>query len=1500
MNESDQISPSLGPDVPPDGPDPVPSSPEPTPRAISSATVEGHDAVCFTAGAEAAVVGAGTIHAYLSARRTCPKVVAGISLGALNAAAMQRAYREISRSTGQSPRERESARWTWFRHYLDTVSDQPVSVLWNAIPDQSDFFADMIPIRDTSVPRHLREEEAASRRRQYLLVKVGWWLARLPVSVGLATGVVVNYVRSVEKYSAGQKALSVVGLLAQLFNLLMRLIVHVCLSPHFFPEHKFRLSPTEQMTAPLSYRCRIPLASTLNLITLTVCLTLVPIAVVALYLFLPFTELWSGAKVPMIVAVAGIGLVAATAGLRQRIMRWPIVQRIVFPALGLFASACSVVNLVIVPSLVFLLGRALYQHAFHPSDDLSVERLLAESLAVVGILINVLFVPLVLLPETRRWLVERRYVRELPRPLFGWELLLFLWAHLFALTAFLVLGASFIVRGLPHGEPQRAAELLVIGGLRLVSIHLLALIPAILPVIFWRHMKRLANARIGWRKAVALIASGLITLGLLALGICLARYRLEVFFRTLSELAQGSGTPKVNFWLDPTPLSRLFVLSALLSTLTWLVIFTIVSQPVFRRGLARWVLAKVGLQDSLIHDMYLRLKLLRLFDGGWPENKHNPEGPLQEIGDDPMPAVIVAASLQTLYERGQPKLAYQLWARPATPLLHALRAALASPPIFAPQRIKGAQLQWWLKESVRMDADNTGQLERGIDLVDGAVIRQNPLPALYSFLRGLPRGDELAANNDREHPAIHVVYGVPIEGRASPSQNGHAGTERERGGFRNTIVDVGLASLRLSQRRDTQLEVMQANTISHLESLIPATHIDWAQATHAIYADEIAPEKDLVFRNALDPERHEILAGIAAGCRRSLETLYRHDLAAAAPAHGASVATVACKVFLMSIGKLDSAFTGDVPGLPEICERCTGHLQIPPARPTQGSTASVERHLSEHTALSREHPQLSGSRPRIVFVASGGVFRGAFHIGMLAALHSCAIKPDLIVGASVGTLMGGALGAMFVHEDDVLSKLVDIFMRVDESVALTRTLKSAARELGIRGRAMRLSPRDVRRMLRRGARSDPGFAATGAPTALIDAIADLLMIPHRQTSRIAADFVAGQVASAANRLINQLRTETIRRLDIERAALGTSLLEDVIFNLLTDGTSAYRQQRQPFQRDEIAFYGTTTNLSTQTALLLGGHGLHSEAPYDFVEAALASSAFPGVFAPRAESAVFPGTGRADVYFADGGMFDNLPFLPAIEILSRAQRGYRSTIGAERTPLEFLQQRLAQPDLLIAGALDPVPEHADGARGSFTSLGEIRGRASSLQHNIKIRAFQLTSQRIYSQLLRLEAVAPGLPGPAAPLAEGIVNAAVLPVFPASADHLNGTFAFCSSAGLDRRRVQKSIADGCYQTLLKLATEQESARTAAPTDLAQSPRLLTAKSVQFLVGAGRIPSINLDMDLFTGRGICPYFTKDSRRFDCPFVRATTGDNDRAKMMEGVIAACRHDRMHHRARV
>jgi predicted acylesterase/phospholipase RssA len=568
---------------------------------------------------------------------------------------------------------------------------------------------------------------------------------------------------------------------------------------------------------------------------------------------------------------------------------------------------------------------------------------------------------------------------------------------------------------------------------------------------------------------------------------------------------------------------------------------------------------------------------------------------------------------------------------------------------------------------------------------------------------------------------------------------------------------------------------------------------------------------------------------------------------------------------------------------------------------TEHSTASVETHLSAPEALWIEHPQLTGERSRIVFIASGGVFRGAFHIGLLAAMRLANAKPDLIVGASVGTLMGAALGRMFAEpEARTLQTLVNVFLEVDSRVALTNRLKSVARELGIRGRSIDLSPGRVRRMVRRGGRADVGFAVTGAPSALIDAISDLFLIPHRETRDIAAQFIAGHTAEAADRFLAQLRTETIRRLDIERAVIGTSLLEQVAAELLIGGGAIDRLEYQPFQIANIGFYGTATNLRTQSAVLLGSKSSapKPEAPFDFVEAALASSAFPVVFAPRPESLVFPGTGRPDVLLADGGMFDNLPFLPAIEILSKCQVGYRRTAGADRTRLGWIQTQLRQPDLLIAGALDPRPEVDELVGQTYNSIEAVRRRAGALKHNVKIRSFEKASRRIYGQLMRLEAARPPeLQEPRAGFLDKVVNAGVLPVFPMSRDHLNGTFAFCASTGLARARVQRSIADGCFQTLLALAEQQAEAEVA--TDLETSKDRLTTRSIQALTTAGRIDRIRRSPRQSEGRGTCPFFDKDGRQFECPFAQLNAGRDRQAAEMRGIFQTCRRDPGHQHQR-
>lgn len=90
------------------------------------------DAVCFTARPDGARFSDVVIHAFLPSDRPAPKLAVGISSGALSAAGMERAYREVNQSDSDAP-NREVARWRWFRRFLDAITKAPPDVIcWSA------------------------------------------------------------------------------------------------------------------------------------------------------------------------------------------------------------------------------------------------------------------------------------------------------------------------------------------------------------------------------------------------------------------------------------------------------------------------------------------------------------------------------------------------------------------------------------------------------------------------------------------------------------------------------------------------------------------------------------------------------------------------------------------------------------------------------------------------------------------------------------------------------------------------------------------------------------------------------------------------------------------------------------------------------------------------------------------------------------------------------------------------------------------------------------------------------------------------------------------------------------------------------------------------------------------------------------------------------------------------------------------------------------------------
>jgi len=758
------------------------------------------DALGFTAGLEGAPFGAGVIHAYLAADRPAPLVVAGISVGAVTAAAMQRAYREL-RKESSAGGVREAQRWAWFRGYLGTLTRRPLAFLWDAIPDQSDFFTNRPPVRDTSPPptndgdtkARLRMEEAEARQARFLLTKLANWIGGLRLTVSEVSTAIVRYVRFKERYGGWRWWLALLSLRSSM-RVFSAIVAQIALSPAWVSETPFLRDKNSASADEMAQTSKLPR-----------------------------------------------------------------------PLFG---------YLMWIAALVYSLSRIV--------------------MCAAMLLLVIVVVP----PAWWPYAVPS-LLRDLSRSLAWWEV-------------------AFFVGFVPY-----------------------------LIVAFW-------FARFG---------------------------------------------PVVK------------VLNRLL-------------------GIA---LRKVDIHNSLIHPYPLSRELHRLFG----------DALVNDDFSEPR-LLIVAAPLQVLFERRQstarlqPKIAAQLWPE-KTPLVRALRAAMSIPLLLPPVQIPKSEAAQWLSGRTE---------ETDLDIIDGAAIRENPLPAMFTFLRS-KAGQALASRLETPsaHDArIHVVYSVPSEGFTTSTLKDDD----------LDIVTIAQLSRRLSRRRDTGLEIDQANFISRIEKV--ASKGRKQDGIASIFADAIAPERDITFSNSLTPKRDEMLAVVAHGCRRTLERLYAGTAIVSKSGGG-----VPCAVLLRKLAPERYGIPGSetFPGLPEVCGQCTGNLnlnQIPPP--------------SASPVIDADSPLIQCPSQRIALITSGGVFRGAFHIGMIAALRAANVKPDLIVGASVGSLMGAAFGKMFDPKNPndyrrILRQMVELFVCVDQKVALTRTLKSAARELGIRGRKIDLSPRELRSLVRR-------------------------------------------------------------------------------------------------------------------------------------------------------------------------------------------------------------------------------------------------------------------------------------------------------------------------------------------------------------------------------------------------------------------------------------------------
>lgn len=689
------------------------------------------------------------------------------------------------------------------------------------------------------------------------------------------------------------------------------------------------------------------------------------------------------------------------------------------------------------------------------------------------------------------------------------------------------------------------------------------------------------------------------------------------------------------------------------------------------------------------------------------------------------------------------------------------------------------------------------------DHIDGGVLRNNPLPAFFNWAddkRQLIKGAK----------AI-IVFGSPELGEPSSSV-----TKRPMNNFGTT----GLTVLRLLRRSEMNLEMKQTRLLSALAKTIenhqqnenPSTNTKQYKPPISIDIEALHPEQDITLGELIKKQHTGQSYKIAAkGCAARIAQLQRNT----------ETKTCAYKAH----------------GISTLCHHCTGCI---PEYTHSDKTAP-------NSGLKKQKADKNLEKQTVV-VVNGGVFRGSFHIGMIAALVTAGLRPHAIFGASVGALMGAAMASIFEYDENA-DKPLDEKMFDEEAKA-----RGPIQFPGGNGPVRWTDARQKKLKT------------------LIDLFAD---VPNkvaftdqlRFTTQLVFDLAINRYGAApkVKTLTRWLESpfilvEAIQRVQQHiletheiQSMMGSDLLRQAIEAVLHD---TKLDQLQPFVHKNgahnIEFYATTTNLKTEDTEVLGKSISNCTDEYSFVDSLLASSAFPLLFSPVPKNHVYLqyNPGNNDVLLCDGGIFDNLPIGKAIDWLSQKQINFNST------PAQW-----NVPHRLILGALsaDPTRE-SDGYKKTPYAVYK---QGQKIKNNYKLYSYQKHATKVSACVKALKDIETRNPSikeenAYAHLKANTVQLAVQIIEPSDDKHINDTFAFSPFTGFKLETFHKSITNGCYQTLLKLAQEQNG--------------FLTKEKKQS-------PDTNI-------KHPCPYFLRKGVSFECPL--ATETDTI-------LYDSCRHDPIH-----
>jgi predicted acylesterase/phospholipase RssA len=956
----------------------------------------------------------------------------------------------------------------------------------------------------------------------------------------------------------------------------------------------------------------------------------------------------------------------------------------------------------------------------------------------------------------------------------------------------------------------------------------------------------LALRRWNWRRIESLLDTTLQTLLLWGQWIVpalawLAALDLGCWLLTLGyAYATGGQPPGVEALVQRLPLVRASAVWTALVGATWVLSGWIAVTP---GKTLRRILHKNGIGASLLDPHPLREIFVSLFDPTYygeidmtevAERAFDPAGKPSTGGSKPktvgsyagarsaagIHVGIVAADL----ERGELEIVPE-----DVPVVDALLAATAAVPFFPPQVV---QSQAFAKGSRTF--------------VDGSNVANEPIRSAITFLR---------RRLNPESSALHLYCVSP---RPVNAPETHAGDPDAPSDRYEELVEVVGRARELQRLRDAKLERRLTQLYSDAlgESSGVVTDIDDGQhgpdrflraEVIGIEPDEpLEMHRDLLGASSEQERRRLVAEAIADGCRLALQKTIAPAIERAARRRATRPPWVSCRTAVQS-HLLDHGYRcgPDLPGashplgpgLIEVCEHCKMHrrragaadrasLLVPPLAgdaeaprlpewPAAGSTIARTTPLGQ--PVRRKHlrpifdwprrsppdgddqaPGAASRGPTVSFLFSGGVFRGVFQIGVLNALSEVGLRPDIVAGASVGSIVGAMTAAIYrASELDQrrreIAAVAATFLAVDRLI-LTDRFADAVREFTIRAAQTSMSLRDMDRVFRQYDSASPREFSRESRRVLAG-FERLLYVSPFELTRLVRALRLRDVRNT-HRMLRAYFQELLDRSRSRDELLGAEPLkllirEHVLRHVKGAGGDPSCERFDTFLREAgILLLATATNLTCRRLEILGRPATSESTDVSqpcLLEGLLASSAFPGVFRPRWSREVQPEAMTVERY-VDGGVMDNLPLDAVAEVLFQASQpvpgGGPSQIAARP---EVKGEQV--PHLLLTASLHATPEplslsRLEALRESWPDLAK---RARTLNYNDKAAMYrnaQRSLRRIYRHdPTRIRASVP-------------LDLEVVIIEPR---WLVGTFEFHPMLGFSRRRQAESIAHGCYRTL-----------------------------------------------------------------------------------------------------